>query len=234
MNIVRTAVSPVLRNRTTVRLLVRLLMRVHNFCYAAISTLAVEVENGIHPKHRIMDYHRFFTDNIRSQDMVLDIGCGNGYLTSSVAKKARSVVAVDLNQDNIETAKRRFHRDNVSYVCGDATRLEFAGEFDVVVLSNVLEHLDNRAAFLSTLSKRATRFLIRVPLINRDWLTYYKRELGVEYRLDLTHRIEYTQESFEKEVAEAGLVVEASSLQFSEIWAVVTAKSGRSQQPETK
>jgi len=37
-------------------------------------------------------------------------------------------------------------------------------------------------------------------MINRDWITLYKKELGVEWRLDKTHYIEYTLESFEKEL----------------------------------
>jgi len=58
-------------------------------------------------------------------------------------------------------------------------------------------------------------------VLNRGWLTYYERELGVEYRLDLTHKIEYTMESFARELEKAGLAIESASIQFGEIWAVV-------------
>lgn len=68
--------------------------------------------------------------------------------------------------------------------------------------------------------------LIRVPMINRDWLTLYKKELGLEYRLDKSHFIEYTLESFKGELACIGLEVDSYSIQFGEIWArVVNAKA---------
>jgi len=60
-------------------------------------------------------------------------------------------------------------------------------------------------------------------MINRDWLTYYKKEMGIEYRLDPTHRIEYTMESLREELEKAGLSIEKVSVQFGEIWAVARA-----------
>ena len=197
-------------------------MRLDNFCYRNISQFAVMAEGGIHPKHRLMNYHQFFVDNISSQDVVLDIGCGNGFLTYDVATKVRSVTAIDLNKDNIESARRNFNKDTIEYIYGDASQFDFGEKFDVVIMSNVLEHIDNRCDFLLKVKKLANKFLIRVPALNRDWLTYYKRELGVEYRLDLTHKIEYTMESFQQELEKAGMRVERASIQFGEIWAVVT------------
>lgn len=106
------------KNRKIARLTLRMLLRWHNFCYRGISSIAIAVEGGIHPKHRLMNYHQFFVDNVNPQDVVLDIGCGNGFLTYDVAKKARSVTAIDLNKDNIEFAQRNFNKDNIKYIWG--------------------------------------------------------------------------------------------------------------------
>jgi 2-polyprenyl-3-methyl-5-hydroxy-6-metoxy-1,4-benzoquinol methylase len=205
------------------RLILRMLMRVHNACYAYITRLAVTAGAGIHPKHRLMNYHTFFIDNTGADNVVLDIGCGNGFLTRDIAEKARSVTGIDASKNNIELARKDFSRDNIKYICGDACQYDFGEKFDVVVLSNLLEHLEDRAAFLLKVRELAPRLLIRVPMINRDWLTYYKREMGVEYRLDPTHRIEYTMESLREELEKAGLSIEKASVQFGEIWAVVKA-----------
>lgn len=196
-------------------------MRIHNACYSYITRFAVIAESGIHPKHRLMNYHAFFTDNVNAGDTVLDIGCGNGFLTYDVAEKAGSVTAIDQNEKNIRAARRDFNRDNIRYVCGDATGYDFGDKFDVVIMSNVLEHIENRHDFLMKVKGLAAKFLIRVPMLNRDWLTYYKRELGVEYLLDLTHEVEYTLESLQEELAKAGMQIEKASIQFGEIWAVV-------------
>ena len=212
---------PISKNERVTRLILRMLMRLDNFCYRNISRFAMIAEGGIHPKHRLTNYHQFFVDNVDPQDAVLDIGCGNGFLTYDVARKARSITAIDLNEGNIKFAKRNFNRENIKYVCGDASQFDFEEKFDVIILSNLLEHLDNRYDFLLKIKKLANRFLIRVPVLNRDWLTYYKKELGVEYRLDLTHKIEYTMESFQDELEKAGLRIDRVSIQFGEIWAVV-------------
>ncbi|MFC1907125.1 class I SAM-dependent methyltransferase [Chloroflexota bacterium] len=221
-SISRIAMLAIAKNRRVTRLILRMLMHMDNLCYRNISRFATIAEEGIHPKHRLTNYHQFFVDSVDSQDAILDIGCGNGFLTYDVAKKARNVTAIDLNKDNIELARRNFSKDNIKYICGDAAQFDFEEKFDVVILSNVLEHLDNRCDFLLKLKKLANKFLIRVPVLNRNWLTYYKRELGVEYRLDLTHKIEYTLESLQQELEKAGMSIERASIQFGEIWAIVT------------
>ena len=58
-------------------------------------------------------------------------------------------------------------------------------------------------------------------MINRDWITLYKKELGVEWQLDKTHHTEYTLETFKRELEQAGLSLEKYSIQFGEIWAKV-------------
>jgi hypothetical protein len=85
----------------------------------------------------------------------------------------------------------------------------------------VLEHIDKRVEFLTSLKKLAPKILVRVPMLNRSWIDIYKKELGLEYRLDLTHFIEYTLEGFKEELNRAGLRISDYSIQFGEIWAVV-------------
>ena len=203
-------------------LIVKLILKIHSFCYRLISVLAKKLEQqGIHPKHKLIGYHRFFTDNITDNDRVLDIGCGNGALTFDLAKKAKKVVGIDLNKKNIEIAREKFFRENIEYIHGDALKNCPKEKFDVVVLSNILEHLPNRTEFLKSLKDKVDKFLIRVPMINRDWLTLYKKELGLEWRADKTHHTEYTLESFKEELARAGLNLKEYSIQFGEIWAII-------------
>jgi 2-polyprenyl-3-methyl-5-hydroxy-6-metoxy-1,4-benzoquinol methylase len=168
-----------------------------------------------------MNYHQFFVDKVGENDTVLDIGCGNGALTYDVAQKAKKVVGIDLNERNITTAKKTYSRENIEYICGDALTYFPKEKFDVIILSNVLEHIDKRVEFLDSFKSLAPKILIRVPMLNRSWIDIYKKELGLEYRLDKTHFIEYTFEGFEDELGEAGLSVLDHSVQFGEIWAVV-------------
>ena len=245
--------------------IVKLFLWLHSFSYRVVGFLASKAEGGIHPKHRLMDYHRFFVDNVEEGDVVLDVGCGNGALTHDIAKKAWWVVGIDLNKKNIAFAKKRYLWGNIDFICGDATKdlplldtqleaflmpnirdkgggsvvyvyreedishlygdglRELVGKkpFDVITLSNVLEHIENRVEFLKRMKKKASTLLIRVPMVNRDWITLYKKELGMRYYGDKGHFTEYTFDGFERELEEAGLKIDRYSIQFGEIWAVV-------------
>ena len=106
------------------------LLKLHNFIYNRIDGLVVQMNNGIHPKHRIMDYHKFFLDNIEQGSKLLDIGCGIGALTYSVSKKAGTIVACDYNANSINFAKRKFSRENIQYLIANATEFEFEDDFD--------------------------------------------------------------------------------------------------------
>jgi len=207
--------------------IIKFLIKLHNFSYHWIGFFCVR--DNIHPKHRLMNYHQFFVDNINKEDVVLDVGCGNGALTCDLAKKAKKVVGIDINKKNIALAKKRFLRDNIEYICGDILTLIDKNKglrqsaFTVIILSNVLEHIKDRIEFLKDLASQhpKAKFLIRVPMINRDWLTLYKKELGAEWRLDKTHFTEYTLESFKEELQKANLKIDKFSIQFGEIWAAI-------------
>lgn len=190
----------------------KLLLYFHNLLYRVISHFAIK--GGLHPKHRLMNYHKFFTDNVTAKNTVLDIGCGNGDLTRDIARKAKIVLGLDI-VDRFPLSGK-----NYAFIKGDATKEKY-GKCDVVVLSNVLEHIENRKKLLKLFKGNTKKILIRVPMLNRDWLTLYKKELGVEYRLDKGHFIEYTEESFRQEVEEAGYKIVKMEIRFGEIYAIL-------------
>ena len=178
----------------------------------------------MHTKHRHMNYHRFFSDRISETDRVLDIGCGIGAVAHHVATVTGAlVVGVDDNERNLERARRQFAHPRIEYRCGDALKTLPDETFDVVILSNVLEHLPERPAFLrrAVAATGARRLLIRVPLFERDWRVPLKRELGLDWRLDDDHETEYTLESFQEEMREAELEIRHLEVRWGEIWAEV-------------
>ncbi|MFH1634448.1 MAG: class I SAM-dependent methyltransferase [Chloroflexota bacterium] len=126
---------------------------------------------GVSPKHRLIKYHDFFVERVGKGEKVMDIGCGIGAVAYDVAERSGAyVTGVDLNADSIATAREKFAHPRVEYRVGDALK-EFPDErFDVVILSNVLEHLPERPSFLRKVQAvvNPSRILIRVPLFERD------------------------------------------------------------------
>jgi SAM-dependent methyltransferase len=200
----------------------RFLFRLDARLYALQGRKAVAYGGGTHTKHRHMAYHDFFVGRIRPEERVIDIGCGIGALARSIADRAGAhVVGIDISPTNIAQARREYAHERVEYRLGDVLEGALEGPFDVAVLSNVLEHLPERPKFLRRVREVAhpARFLIRVPLFERDWRVPLKRELGVEWRLDLTHETEYTLESFAEEMDAAGLEITHQEVHWGEVWA---------------
>lgn len=198
------------------------LFRMDGRLYALEGLKAVEYGGGIHTKHFHTRYHDFFVNRVGTGERVLDIGCGNGAVAYDVAIKAGAeVVGIDLSPENIAQARRRYAHPRVEYRVGDALKELSVRPFDTVILSNVLEHLPERPVFLRRVQEttRPSRFLIRVPLLERDWRVPLKQELGVEWRLDPSHETEYTLESFAEEMATAGLEISHQQVRWGEIWA---------------
>lgn len=203
-----------------INILIRFFSWMYYFSYHKLSALAILDNNGIHPKHKILNYYQFFTDNIDKNDVVLDVGCGDGYNTKEIAKKAKRIVGVDNNSSRIDKAKRSYAAKNITYLFGDVMTFSFGERFDRIVLSNVLEHIKSRHEFLLSLHNLTTILLIRVPLLTRDWLPAYLKSKNIDYRLDPTHHIEFTEENFKRELSAAKWNIKKISIQFGEIWAV--------------
>jgi SAM-dependent methyltransferase len=84
---------------------------------------------------------------------LLDIGCGRGHVTAIAARHAASVTATDLSPQAVSATRDVLHtHPDAHVVCADALAggpgFEDAS-FDAVLLSEVLEHLDDDRAALA-------------------------------------------------------------------------------------
>lgn len=196
----------------------------------SIDRTAIAYEGGgVHPKHRLTNYHAFFVERIPPGSRVLDVGCGIGAVAKSIALAVSNatVLGVDKEEASIRIAQEGALPSNLSFATIDVTDDLPAQHWDVIVLSNVLEHVDDRVGLLRELVRRGTpaRLLVRVPLFERHWHMPLRRELGVDYFSDPTHEIEHTLAEFEAEVAAAGLAVIERQTLWGEIWAHLETRS---------
>ncbi len=111
---------------------------------------------------------RFRTMSKNSSLRILDVGCGSGYaVTRFLGKTVDHVMGIDMYPPNIEYAKEHFKHPSLHFLCMDAQTLSTAGEvFDVVVMADVLEHLEDPASILKIavdLLAPDGRLLVTVP-----------------------------------------------------------------------
>lgn len=76
--------------------------------------------------------------NLKGDEHILDIGCGNGKVTARLAGLVPEgrVIGVDISADMISYAQRKYPQkdfSNLSFQVGDASRLCFNEEFDLAV-----------------------------------------------------------------------------------------------------
>ena len=73
---------------------------------------------------------------------MLEVGCAGGALTERLAELASSIVALDVSTKAIDLAARRLPRcDSVEFVVAEVPDYWPAGQFDAVILSEVLYFL---------------------------------------------------------------------------------------------
>lgn len=194
-----------------------------------IDGLAIDLDGGIHAKHRLIGYHDFFVNRIRPGERVLDVGCGKGELAYDLATRAGArVTGLDFSPFVLEFARSRFHAQDLEFIEGDVLAWEPDQKYEVVVLSNVLEHIAPRVELLRRLRESVcpNRILVRVPSRERHWLVPLREQLGLTHFSDPTHETEYTESQLQEELREAGLWVEELEQRWGELWAVARPLDG--------
>lgn len=130
---------------------------------------------------------------------VVDVGCGGGILSESMARLGASVTGIDMAEGPLSVA--RLHQvesgTNVEYLQSTAEILasEHAGQFDVVTCLEMLEHVPSPSTVIAACTE-----LVRpggdifFSTINRNLKSFLFAIVGAEYVLRLlpagTHEYE--------------------------------------------
>jgi len=85
----------------------------------------------------------------------LDVGCGAGLLCEPLARLGAQVTGVDAAPENIEAASSHAEAMGlpIDYRCGELASLDLP-QFDLVCCLEVIEHVEDKAAFIATLAQK--------------------------------------------------------------------------------
>ena len=125
---------------------------------------------------------------------VLDIGCGGGILSDSMARKGAEVLGIDLAGKALKVAMLHALEagtPNVKYreISAEALAAEQPGEYDVVTCMEMLEHVPDPSSVV-----RAAATLVKpggwvfFSTINRNPKAFLFAVVGAEYVLNLLPR----------------------------------------------
>ena len=139
-----------------------------------------------------------------------------------MSKSNCKVVGIDYDEQKIQQAKNSNKINNLNFEICDASKNLPEEKWDVIVLSNVLEHIKNRKIFLDFIIKNSCckKILIRVPCFERSWEIPMRKHLGINYFSDNDHKIEHTVAQFKAEMAASKIQIKNLYTVWGEIWAV--------------
>jgi len=150
---------------------------------------------------------------ITREDVVLDVGCGNGGNAHFCALFGAHVVFVDINVDKVTATKRRLANSPAratTPIVSDANPLPLEDNiFSKVIATELLEHVDNPVQVLRELvrvGRPGARFLLAVPDPVAEEL---QKPLAAPSHFQKPNHIRIIQrDEFARLVSEGGLVIE--------------------------
>lgn len=93
---------------------------------------------------------------------ILEAGCGEGEVTNFLYKKMKGakIDAFDVSDKVIELAKERFKDSKINFQVGSIYNIVVKEKYDLVVCSEVLEHLEEPEKALEQIKNAASEYLI--------------------------------------------------------------------------
>jgi SAM-dependent methyltransferase len=181
----------------------------------SVARLCHEHSIRVFPPERHPHYSQalnFLSKHLEPSHRVLDVGCNTGVMTAEIAKLVREVIGVDYSDEAILTARETHRAENLSFEACDAIKYSTGlnERFDVVVLSHIVEHLDDPVDLLAPLSRCCRFVYFEVPDFEHNVLNHHRESLqrGLIYT-DVDHR-------FELDRKDAVTLLERCSLQVLE------------------
>ena len=118
---------------------------------------------------------------------ILDVGCGAGLLSESLARAGHEVLGLDAGAEVIAAAQAHAQGQGLTLSYRNATAEALVAEgckFPVITALEVLEHVDGPGEFIATLAALLEPGgLLFVSTINRTRRSFLGAKLGAEYLL---------------------------------------------------
>ncbi len=106
---------------------------------------------------------------------LLDVGCGGGLLSEPLARLGANVTGIDLSEEAIAVAQNHAKGEGLTIDYRNASLEAMKGaSFDVVVASEVIEHVDDPKEFVRQMARvLKPKGCVILTTLNRTWKSYF-------------------------------------------------------------
>ena len=107
---------------------------------------------------------------------ILDLGCGGGLISEGLSKLGASVTGIDFVEANIYAAKIHANKNNlkIKYLSKDFEKEKIQNKYDVIIIFEVLEHLNDWEKFLKKIRLNLkNNGVLLISTINRNLISKF-------------------------------------------------------------
>lgn len=127
---------------------------------------------------------------------ILDVGCSQGIVSLLLAKQGKEVIGIDIQPEAIEYAEQLQKTNysecscNVKFVCSDVLDMFFEHQFDCIIFTEILEHLETPREILKKLAS----------ILSTEGIIIISTPFGVCDHPD--HKVTYYVTNFIREISD--------------------------------
>lgn len=176
----------------------------NNYDQISIDDLQESIQDEMYLNNQNDKFFSYFPD---TQDLsVCEVGVGKGLLLNHLSKtKPKKLVGIDISLPYLTSIKSR-HGSHVEMVVANAENIPYENEFDIIIASDIIEHVFNVGDFLTSVNRALKpngRFIVKVPY-NED-INGYSIMRGCKY--DFVHLRNFNKQTLTTVLKGAGFKV---------------------------
>lgn len=152
---------------------------------------------------------------------VLDVGCGGGILTESMAKVGAQAKGIDLSEKALKVADLHSLETGIAvkyeYISAEDLAAKDAGQYDVVTCMEMLEHVPEPLSIIQACSRLVKPGgKVFFSTLNRNPKSYLLAIIGAEYILKMLPKGTHDYKKFIKP-SELGNYLREANLEMNEM-----------------